>query len=89
VADCCKQFNLSDVELDKPYIIKSIHVQGAMLRRLLDMGIISGTRITAIFTAPAKNPIAYLVRGTVVALRKEDSRNITVVKADDFVSANN
>lgn len=53
---------------------------GAVRRRLLDMGLIEGTRVKCLFKSPLGDPIAYRVRGTVVALRKEDSAKIFVVK---------
>jgi len=47
-------------------------------RRLLDLGLIHGTTVKAILKSPMGNPIAYEVRGTTIALRKEDSKFITV-----------
>ena len=44
-----------------------------MRRRLLDLGLIPGTRVTCQGRSPAGDPAAYLVRGTVVALRARDA----------------
>ncbi len=47
-------------------------------RRMMDLGILPGTRITAELISPLGDPVAYRVRGAVVALRREQSREIEV-----------
>ena len=42
------------------------------------MGMIEGTTIECVLQSPLKDPIAYFVRGTLIALRKDDSKNIIV-----------
>jgi ferrous iron transport protein A len=49
-----------------------------MRRRLLDMGLIEGTRVECLQKSPAGDPVAYFVRGAVIALRSEDSAGIWV-----------
>lgn len=46
--------------------------------RLIDLGLLRGTRIECVTNAPAGGPGAYLVRGTVVALRRADARTVSV-----------
>lgn len=55
-----------------------LDVIGLLRRRILDLGIVPGTVLTCIGKAPAGDPIAYLVRGTVIALRSEDASLIAV-----------
>ncbi len=45
-------------------------------RRLLDLGWIRGTKIKCLNRSPLGDPTAYLVRGTVLALRREDAGRI-------------
>jgi DtxR family Mn-dependent transcriptional regulator len=47
-------------------------------RRLMDLGILPGTTIEAVMRSPAGDPTAYRVRGTLIALRKEQSRTIYI-----------
>ena len=47
-------------------------------QRLSDLGIIEGTKIEVLYQSPFGNPAAYLVRGTVFALRNETAGNIGV-----------
>ncbi len=51
---------------------------GAMRRRLQDIGLIEGTDVECLQKSPAGDPVAYYIRGAVIALRAEDSSNILV-----------
>lgn len=48
-------------------------------RRLLDLGLIAGTKVKCLQKSPAGDPAAYLIRGAVIALRCEDSAQIRIV----------
>ena len=48
-------------------------------RRLLDLGIIKGTKIEPVLLSPSGDPRAFSVRGTLIAIRKEDAKNIEVI----------
>jgi ferrous iron transport protein A len=45
---------------------------------MLDLGIIDGTEIEPLYKSPSGNPIAYLIRGAVIALRSDVSCGIMV-----------
>ncbi|MBU5438558.1 ferrous iron transport protein A [Tissierella sp. MSJ-40] len=47
-------------------------------RRFLDLGITPHTVIKTERLNPAGNPIAYNIRGTIIAIRKEEAKNILV-----------
>ena len=51
---------------------------GSMRRRLLDIGLIDGTDVECLQRSPAGDPVAYLIRGAVIALRAEDASQILV-----------
>lgn len=61
--------------------VKQLLSQGTMRRRLLDLGLIEGTEIMCLQKSPAGDPVAYFIRGAVIALRSEDSCQILVEKA--------
>ena len=48
-------------------------------RRLIDLGIIKGTKIEPVLLSPSGDPRAFSVRGTLIAIRKEDAENIEVI----------
>ena len=52
--------------------------RGAERRRLLDLGFVPGTTVTVDLRSPLGDPIAYRVRGTVVALRREQAGLIRI-----------
>lgn len=53
---------------------------GLIRRRLLDLGLISNTIVTSLYPSPSGDPVAYLIRGAVIALRSEISSTILVEK---------
>lgn len=50
----------------------------SMRRRLADLGMIPGTRVTCLYRSPSGDPTAYLIRGAVIALRGCDAAHIQV-----------
>ena len=67
-------------ELDEGQIarVKNILSTGSMRRRLQDIGRIENTDVQCMQKSPSGDPIAYLIRGAIIALRTEDSGNILV-----------
>ena len=57
--------------------------KGAMRRRLLDIGLIADTEVECVGRSPGGDPSAYLIRGAVIALRKEDCKNIFITASND------
>ena len=58
--------------------VKSLNSSGALRRRLLDMGIVEGTRVECLGMSPGGDPRAFLVRGAVLAIRDQDCRDIMI-----------
>jgi ferrous iron transport protein A len=54
--------------------VRSLAPGGAMRRRLLDMGLIEGTRVECLQKSPAGDPVAYFVRGAVKLFLLNDRR---------------
>ncbi len=69
---------LCDLEIGQSGIVHGIHECGSWQRRMLDLGFIEGTPVKAILHSPSGDPVAYEVRGSVIALRKEQSSQIFV-----------
>ena len=70
--------NLNQLPLNKSGKIKSIACNEGIKRRLLDMGLVNGTNIEPILVSPSGDPRAFLVRGTIIAIRKEDAKDIKI-----------
>ena len=52
--------------------------QGAQRRRLLDLGVVRGTPIVAELVSAAGDPVAYRIRGALIALRREQAEWIQI-----------
>lgn len=59
-------------------IIQTVNTEHLLRQRLLDLGLLPGTRIQARFKGRNGDPVAYLVRGTVLALRLSTAKNVTI-----------
>ena len=56
--------------------VRELLSTGSMRRRLLDIGLVEGTDVSCLQKSPAGDPVAYLIRGAVIAIRSEDSSKI-------------
>jgi DtxR family Mn-dependent transcriptional regulator len=54
--------------------------RGVERRRLLDLGIVPGTVVRAEMISPSGDPIAYRVRGALIALRREQSELVRIAR---------
>lgn len=63
--------------------IKRVGGQGALRRRLLDLGLTPGTMVRVEKIAPLGDPILISLRGFQLTLRKEEARHIIVERAEE------
>ena len=54
-----------------------------MARRLADLGVVPGTRVTCELESPSGDPKAYRIRGALIALRRRDAGDIRVTPWQD------
>ena len=71
-------FTLNALPAGRSATIAGLLTKGSMRRRLLDLGFVQGNSIEALYKSPAGDPTAYLVCGTVIALRGEDADSILI-----------
>ena len=69
---------LNFLPLGKKAKVKALTSDGIIRRRMLDLGLISDTEVEALQKSPSGDPIAYYVRGAVIALRSEEASKILV-----------
>ncbi len=74
-----KIIKLSQLMLNNKGIIEKVNCQEGIKRRLLDLGLVKGTNIVPVLVSPSKDPRAFLVRQSIIAIRKEDADNIDVL----------
>ncbi|KZL91408.1 FeoA family protein [Clostridium magnum] len=71
---------LSDLPLGKKCKVKKLLSDGLVRRRMLDLGLIDNTVVESLQKSPSGDPVAYLIRGAVIALRTEVASMILVEK---------
>ena len=69
---------LREVPIGDTAKVKKVHGEGAVKRRIMDMGITKGVEIYVRKVAPLGDPIEMTVRGYELSIRKEDAGMIEV-----------
>ena len=72
------KIHLSDLPMNKAGKVISLNCSGPIRRRLLDLSIVNKTNIIPVLKSPSGDPTAFFVRGSIIALRKEDASLIDV-----------
>ena len=72
----CK--TLAEVKVGQRARVVKLLVEGLTRRRLLDLGLLPGTEVRAVMRSPLGTPMAYDIRGSMLALRWEDASKVTV-----------
>ncbi len=70
--------SLKDVKVGKSARVVKLHGEGALRRRIMDMGITKGVEITVRKLAPLGDPMELKVRGYELSIRKADAEIIEV-----------
>lgn len=70
--------NLREVPVGNTAKVVKIHGEGAVRRRIMDMGITRGVEVYVRKVAPLGDPIEITVRGYELSLRKADAESIEV-----------
>ena len=69
---------LDKLPVGKSAVISAVGGEGALRCRLLDMGLIPGTKITVVKLAPLGDPIEVTIRGYELTLRKTEASVVTM-----------
>lgn len=69
---------LKDVKVGETVTVVKLHGEGAVKRRIMDMGITKGVSIYVRKVAPLGDPIEITVRGYELSLRKTDGEMIEI-----------
>ena len=69
---------LKDVAVGKTVSVVKLHGEGAVKRRIMDMGITKGVEIYVRKVAPLGDPVEVTVRGYELSVRKDDAQCVEV-----------
>ena len=70
---------LKDVRVGKSCIIAKVHGEGALRRRIMDMGLTKGTEVFVRKVAPLGDPLELNLRGYELSIRKDDAEMIEIL----------
>ena len=71
---------LKEVNIGETVTVKKLHGEGAIKRRIMDMGITKGVEVYVRKLAPLGDPIEVTVRGYELSIRKSDAEMVEVEK---------
>lgn len=67
---------LASLHVGESGYVTTVTTPPAMARRLADLGLTRGARVTCALQSPAGDPRAYLIRGALIALRRTDAAEV-------------
>ena len=70
--------NLREVKVGQTCTIKRLHGEGAVKRRIMDMGLTKGVEVYVRKVAPLGDPMELTVRGYELSIRKADAEMVEV-----------
>ncbi|MBR5755012.1 MAG: FeoA domain-containing protein [Erysipelotrichaceae bacterium] len=76
---------LRDVMIGDTCTVKKLHGEGAVKRRIMDMGVTKNTEIYVRKVAPLGDPIEVTVRGYELSIRKDDAEMVEVIEEKEEV----
>ena len=69
---------LKDARVGDTVTVAKLHGEGAVKRRIMDMGITKGTQVLVRKVAPLGDPMELNVRGYELSIRKADAETIEI-----------
>ena len=73
---------LKETAVGQTVKIAKVHGEGAVRRRIMDMGMTKGTEVTVRKVAPLGDPIEITVRGYELSIRKADAEMVEILQAN-------
>lgn len=75
---------LADLKIGESGKVTALFATDSMRRRLLDIGLTKNTVVTCVGCSPAGDPIAFNIRGGVIALRRNDCEKVHITRGDTY-----
>jgi ferrous iron transport protein A len=73
-----EKMTLKDAKIGQTVTVKKLNGEGAVKRRIMDMGLTKGTEVYVRKVAPLGDPVEVTVRGYELSLRKADAEMIEI-----------
>jgi len=69
---------MKDLQIGEKARVKRVAPGGIAERRFREVGLIEGTTVECVLRSPFGDPAAYLIRGSVTAIRDQDAKRVAV-----------
>jgi Fe2+ transport system protein FeoA len=69
---------LADLSLRGVAVIEHVGGEGSFRRRLMELGLVPGTRVELVGVAPLGDPLELLVRGASLSIRRAEAESIRI-----------
>lgn len=76
------EYRLCDISPGESAKVLRLELKGSMRRRLIDMGLVEGTKVKCVGKSPLGDPSAYFIRGAVIAIRDDNSKDVIIEKCN-------
>ncbi len=70
--------NLAETRIGQVVTVEHVAGEGSFRRRLMELGLVPGTRIEVVGIAPLGDPMELLVRGGSLSIRRAEARGVAV-----------
>jgi ferrous iron transport protein A len=74
---------LAEILLGQTVRVESVGGERAFRRRLLELGLVPGTRVQLVSVAPLGDPLELLVRGYSLSIRRAEASSVSVAAIED------
>ncbi len=75
-------YTLADLAVNESGTVVALESPDNMRRRLLDIGLTKNTTVTCVGQSPAGDPVAFNIRGSIIALRRSDCKTVIILRGD-------
>ena len=70
--------NLAQTRIGQVVTVEHVAGEGSFRRRLMELGLVPGTRVEVIGVAPLGDPLELLVRGGSISIRRAEAEGVSV-----------
>jgi ferrous iron transport protein A len=73
--------NLADIQVGQIVTVEHVGGESSFRRRLMELGLVPGTRVELLAVAPLGDPLEFLVRGCSLSIRRSEARDVAIANS--------
>lgn len=71
---------LNNLNINEEALIVLNAIKTPNKKNIINLGVTEGSKIKCLYRSPFKDPTAYEIKNTILAIREEDSKNIMILR---------